>query len=606
MSFSRIRLSIRFSTELSVLTSAVALMFVAASPAAVRCRPALAQRPTVSTMSLQARLRQQNLIFMQEYREELRTSPETETALGDYSQNAKLDDYSLAASARQNATDRWYLAKIRSVSPEGFPENDRISNELFVKMLEQRLTDYELKNYEMPVTQMDGIQIRLADLPNLVPLDTVQHYLDYIARLRQIPRVLQQTIQVLRQGEKDGLMPPRVLLEQVAAECQQVIRANPFLEPTKKYPAAIENADQERLTRAVTKAVNEDVLPAYRSFGKFINESYAPHARLSIGLSALPNGSRRYQQAIEEQTSTEMTPGQIHELGLSEVARIKNLLTQIARQQGFADLQSYRAALNSDPKYIPVSASQIVDDFRQYATRMQQKLPELFDSYPVTPVEVQSVSAAETDGGTHFIPGTPDGSRPARIVVATSDFARRRLFTDETIAYHEGIPGHLLQVSIQQHLRDLPEFRQQMFNAAYAEGWAAYAEALGKEIGFFQDPGSDYGRLNTELLRAVRLVVDTGIHAQGWTREQALAYLRDSGAVDTPMVASEVDRYIAWPAQGLSYKLGQLKILELRRRAQQQLGFRFDIRKFHEEILGAGNLPLDVLEERVNLWIARQ
>ena len=601
--------------SLSSFSTAITLAFFLAPAASLAAAPssgamafqwpqAPLARPVVS--SLRARLKKQNEIFEQQYRDDLRASPEGKTALGDYSENAELDDYSLLASARQNTVNRAYLNKIRAISPEAFPEQDHISHQLFITMLEQRVTDYELKNQEMPVTQMNGVQLSLADLPHAVPLDSVQHYRDYVARLRQVPRVFQQTIEVLRQGENDELMPPRVLLEQVPAQCLAAIADDPFLEPTRKYPDSIGAADREYLTADITQAVMTGVLPAYRKFAEFVRDEYAPHGRTTVGLSSLPDGARRYQQAIEEQTSTKMTADEIHALGLREQKRITGLLTELAHSQGYADLQSYRAALNSDPRYIPTSASQLVDDFRKYVTQMQPKLHELFNLYPATPVTVEAVPASQPGNATHFIAGTPDGKRPARIVVATSNFAQRRLLTDETIAYHEGIPGHLLQISMQEQLKGLPKFRQQLFGAGYAEGWAVYAEALGKEIGFFQDPGSDYGRLNTELLRAVRLVIDTGIHAKRWTREQAVAYFRQSGAADEPVIQGEVDRYIAWPAQGLSYKIGQLKILELRRQAERQLGSRFDIRAFHEEILSAGNLPLDVLEERVYEWLAVQ
>lgn len=590
------------------------LAFVSAVPSApaFAARSAMSavyrppSRPAISVPSLGERLRTQDELFAAQYRDDLRASPESKTAIGDYSENGKLDDYSLSASARQNAVDRAYLAKIRTISPEAFPEQDLISHQLFIDMLEKRVTDYELKNQEMPVTQMNGVQNSMADLPNAVPLDSVQQYEEYIGRLHQIPRVFQQTIDVLRTGEKDGLMPPRVLLEQVPAQCQGVISANPFLEPTKRFPAVVSAADRKRLTAEITQTVSTEVMPAYRNFARFISKDYAPHGRTSIGISGLPDGARRYQQAIKEQTSTDMTAAEIHALGLSEVERITGLLTQLAHKEGYADLRSFRAALNSDPRYIPKSASQIVDDFRKYVTQMQPKLHELFNNYPTQPVLVEAVPASQPGNATHFIAGAPDGSRPARIVVATSHFAQRRLLTDETIAYHEGIPGHLLQISIEEQLKGLPKFRQQLSSAGYAEGWAVYAEALGKEIGFFQDPGSDYGRLNTELLRAVRLVVDTGIHAQGWSRDQAIAYLRQSGAADEPMIQAEVDRYIAWPAQGLSYKVGQLKFLQLRHRAEQRLGSRFDIRAFHEEVLSAGNLPLNLLELRVNTWLGTQ
>jgi len=554
--------------------------------------------------SAEDRLSAQNNLFAQQYQNDLNISPENKTAVGDYSDNARLDDYSLAASARQNAVDKAYLQKIKAISDAGFPEQDRISHNLFIQVLEERIIDYELKQYEMPISQMGGVQNSLADLPNAVPLDSVQHYEDYIARLRQIPRVFQQTIAVLRQGEKDGLMPPRILLDQVPAQCQGVIAENPFVEPTKKFPPSIGAADQKRLITEINAIVSAEVLPAFQNFADFISKDYAPHGRSTIGLSGLPDGVRRYQQAIKEQTSTDMTAAEIHSLGLREVARLTGLLTDLAHKQGYTDLASFRAALNNDPKYIPKSADQIVDDFRKYVTQMQPKLSELFNIYPTTALTVEAVPASEPGNATHYIGGTPDGSRPARVVVATSNYAQRRLLSDETIAYHEGIPGHHLQISMQQQLKDLPEFRKHLFSAAYAEGWAVYAEALGKEIGFFQDSGSDYGRLNTELMRAVRLVVDTGIHANGWTRDQAVAYFRESGCADEPVIQAEVDRYIAWPAQGLSYKIGQLEILKLRQRSQQELGSHFDIRQFHDEVLSAGNLPLNILETRVDAWLA--
>lgn len=556
--------------------------------------------------SVSARLAAQNALFQEQFDNDMKASPESETARGDYRDNAMLDDYSLAASAKQNTVDRGYRAKLEAISTEGFPGQDRISHDLLLHVLDNRIADYELKNYEMPLSQMQGIQNSLADLPNSVPLDTVQHYEDYIARLHQIPRAFEQTIDVLRQGEKDGLMPVRILLEQIPVQCEGTIHENPFLAPTKKFPNSISAEEQKRLTEQIVQAVNAEVLPAYHRFADFIAKDYAPHGRTAIGLNSLPDGARRYRQAIREQTTTDMSPVEIHALGLREVERINVLLTNLAIKAGYKDLASFRGALNSDPKYVPKSADQIVDDFRRYVGQMQPRLPELFGVFPKTPLTVEAVPASQPNNPTHYIFGTPDGARPARVVVATSNYARRKLLPDETQAYHEGIPGHHMQISIQQQLTGLPEFRLHLVNNAYAEGWAVYAEALGKEIGFFQDPASDYGRLNLELMRAVRLVVDTGIHSEGWTREQAVAYFRESGAADEPTTQAEIDRYIAWPAQGLSYKIGQLKILDLRNRAKQQLGSRFDIRSFHDEILSGGSLPLDVLEARVARWIESQ
>lgn len=559
-----------------------------------------------STDSVAARLATQNTLFSEQFEDDMKSSPESETARGDYRDNALLDDYSLAASTKQNAADRTYRAKLAAISTEGFSEQDRLSHDLLLHVLDNRIADSALKDYEMPISQMQGIHNSLADLPNSVPLDTVQHYEDYIARLHQIPRAFEQTIEVLRQGEKDGLMPARILLEQIPAQCEGTIAEDPFLAPTKNFPASVPDEAQKRLTEKIEQAVNSEVLPAYRHFADFIAKDYAPHGRTTIGLNSLPDGARLYQQAIREQTTTDMAPAEIHALGLREVERINGLLNALALKAGYKDLSSFRTGLNNDPKYVPKSPDQIVDDFRRYVGQMQPRLPELFGVFPKTPLTVEAAPASQPNNPTHYIFGTPDGTRPARVVVATSTYAHRKLLSDETQAYHEGIPGHHLQISIQQRLTGLPEFRLHVINNAYAEGWAVYAEALGKEIGFFQDPASDYGRLNLELMRAVRLVVDTGIHSEGWTREQAVAYFRESGAGDEPTIQAEINRYIAWPAQGLSYQIGKLKILDLRNRAQQQLGSRFDLRAFHDEILSGGSLPLDMLEARVTNWIRSQ
>ena len=555
------------------------------------------------TASVPLRLAAQNELFQQQWDDDLRSSPEIATAYGDYRYNNLLSDYSLAEIEKQNATDRAFREKLAAISTQGFQDEDRLSHDLLLHVLDNRISDYELKIYEMPISPMDGVHKDLADLPNSVPLDTLQHYRDYIARLHQIPRVFEQTIAVLRQGEKDGLLPPRVVLNQIPTQCEDIVNDNPFLGPTERFPPSISPEEQKKLTEEITQTVQTEVLPAYRNFSDFVAKDYAPHGRSTIGLSGLPNGEALYQNAIRKQTTTSMSPAEIHALGLREVARINALLTALAHKAGYADLKSFRAALNSDLRYVPKSADQIVDDFRHYVDQMQPRLSALFGHIPNAPLTVEAMPPNQPGNISHYIPGTPDGSRPARIVVATSDYAHRKLLSDETIAYHEGIPGHHLQISIQHQLQGLPNFRLHLIYNAYAEGWAVYAEALGKEIGFFQEPASDYGRLNTELMRAVRLVVDTGIHAEGWTRDQAVAYFRESGSADEPMIQAEVDRYIAWPAQGLSYKIGQLKILELRERAQQQLGSRFDIKAFHDEVLSGGSLPLDILEARVNEWI---
>ncbi len=553
------------------------------------------------------RLATQNALFEEQYESDLRNFPERATAFGDYRYNDKLAEYSLDAILQRHKTNQEFLARLEAIPTTGFSDQDQLSHDLLVRVLEQRIADFGLKEYEMPINQQNGVHTSLADLPLSVPFDSVKHYEDYIARLHQIPRVLSQTTEVLRAGMKDKLMPVRFLLEKLPVQCHGIIDADPFLQPTKKYPASISPEDQKRLTQQITDAINADVVPAYKNFANFLRTEYAPAGRTTLSITSLPDGQKRYENDIYARTTTHMTPDEIHQLGLREMDRIQAEMTAIAKKEGFADLAAFRASLKTNPKYKPTSAEQILEDFRHYIAQMEPKLPQLFTLLPKSPVTVEAIPAFQAAAATHYVTGTPDGKRPGRVVVATSDFAERSLIDDEAIAYHEGIPGHHMQLSVQQQLTGLPKFRLHGlgFNA-YIEGWALYAEGLGKEVGFYQDPVSDYGRLSSELFRAVRLVVDTGIHSKGWTREQVVDFFRKSGAIDEPSIQSETDRYIAWPAQALSYKLGQLKIRELRERAQRELGTKFDIRSFHDEMLDGGTLPLDLLEARTDKWIAAQ
>jgi len=553
------------------------------------------------------RLAAQNALFEEQYETDLRNFPQRATAYGDYRYNDKLAEYSLVAIAQRHQTDEAFLARLEAIPSTGFSDQDQLSHDLLVRVLQQRIADFGLKEYEMPINQQNGVHTDLADLPLSVPLDSVKHYEDYIARLHQIPRVLNQTTEVLRAGMKDKLMPVRFLIEKLPVQCQGIIDADPFLIPTKKYPADISPEDQKRLTQQITDAINLDVIPAYKTFAAFLSTEYAPEGRTTLAITSLPDGEKRYQNNIYARTTTRKTPDEIHQLGLREIDRIQAEMTVIATKAGFADLASFRASLKTNPKYIPTSSEQILEDYRHYISQMEPKLPQLFNLLPKSPVTVEAIPAFQSAAATHYVTGTPDGKRPGRVVVATSNFAERSLIDDEAIAYHEGIPGHHLQLSVQQQLTGLPKFRLHGlgFNA-YIEGWALYAEQLGKEVGFYQDPVSDYGRLSSELFRAVRLVVDTGIHSKGWTRDQVVDFFRKSGAIDEPSIQSETDRYIAWPAQALSYKLGQLKIRELRERAQKELGPKFDIRSFHDEMINGGTLPLDLLDARTDKWIAQQ
>jgi uncharacterized protein (DUF885 family) len=579
------------------------LIFLAALIAAVLAASVVAQ----DAKPIADRLAAQNALFEEQYESDMRNLPERATSFGDYRYNDKLNDYSLAAINERHRTDESFLSRLQAIPTDGFSDQDQLSHDLLIRVLQQRISDFNLKEYEMPINQQNGVHTNLADLPLAVPLDSVKHYEDYIARLHQIPRALSQSTEVLRAGIADKLMPVRFLLEKIPVQCQGIIDADPFLLPTKKYPAEISPEDQKRLTQQITEAVNTDVIRAYRIFSAFVRTEYAPKGRTTLAITSLADGEKRYENDIYGRTTTHMSPDEIHQLGLREIDRIQAEMVVIAKKEGFDDLASFRVSLKTNPKYIPTSAEQILDDFRRYIAQMEPKLPELFTLLPKSPVTVEAIPAFQAAAATHYVTGTPDGKRPGRVVVATSNFADRSLIDDEAIAYHEGVPGHHMQLSVQQQLTGLPKFRLHGlgFNA-YTEGWALYAEQLGKEVGFYQDPVSDYGRLSSELFRAVRLVVDTGIHSKGWTRDQVVDFFRKSGAVDEPTIQSETDRYISWPAQALAYKLGQLKIRELRDRAQKELGPKFDLRKFHDEMLDGGTLPLDLLDARTNKWIAEQ
>jgi uncharacterized protein (DUF885 family) len=567
---------------------------------ALVCPALFGQAPSVAD-----HVAQQSALFEEYYQAGLKRSPERATSLGDYRYNNLLAQHSLEAIAEEHEEQDAFLARLEKISTDGMGDQDLLSHELMERQLKQADVNYELKNYEMPINQQNGVHTSLADLPLSVPLDSVQHYEDYIARLQQIPRALDQTTEVLRQGEKDSLMPPKLITSLLPGQCDGIVAADPFLLPLKKFPASFSDADKQRLTAEMTKAVNEEVLPAYKKFAVFLRDEYAPKGREQLSIESLPDGKRRYAEAVKMMTTVNITPAEVHQLGLDEVKRITDEMTELAHKQGYKDLASFRAAVNADPKWTPTSEQQIVDDFAKYIHQMEPKLPELFGLLPKSPVTVEPIPDFAKAEATHYVAGTPDGKRAGRVVVAVANPTTRTLVLDEAVAYHEGVPGHHMQISVAQQLQGLPKFRLRGGYSAYTEGWALYAEELGKEIGFYQNPVSDYGRLNSELFRAVRLVVDTGIHDQGWTRQQVIDYMH-ANDVNDALAQTETDRYIAWPGQALAYKMGQLTILKLRAEAKAQLGTQFDIRAFHDEILNGGAMPLDLLQERVERWIKTQ
>jgi uncharacterized protein (DUF885 family) len=412
-------------------------------------------------------------------------------------------------------------------------------------------------------------------------------------------------------GLAKQLMPPRFLLEQCVGQAQKLATGgdtSPFAGPLARFPASISQAEQARIRKAVVAAIRDQVEPAFAGFAGYLRDDYAPHGRSEIGLSSLPDGVARYAFQVKENTSTELSFDQIHQLGLAEVARIEGEQAAIAKRLGFADLAAFRQHVRTDRKLYATSGDQLLARYRRYIDRMYEKLPEMFGRLPRGRMKIEPTEAfrEKRSSPADYASGSPDGARPGLVHVNTYDPTNRLTVDMEAIAYHEGVPGHHLQIAIQQELGELPAFRQQASYNAFQEGWGLYAERLGKDVGFYQDPYSDYGRLQAEMWRAIRLVVDTGIHAEHWSRDQVVQFFHDHSTMDEPSVQAETDRYIAMPGQALGYKIGQLTFLRLREKARAALGQAFDLRAFHDEVLGAGALPLDVLEHRIDAWIARQ
>ena len=557
--------------------------------------------------------RQQLLsLFDEEWQYELRTNPEFATVLGDPRYNDRLRDSSPEFLRSDVEQERSFLARFEAIDPASFSQQDTVSRELMIRELRQEIEGAQFKPWEMPVNQMGGPHLEMPDLVVLTPFNTVVDYENYLARLRQIPRLFDQVIANMRQGMRDGLMPPRYLLEKVAAEADGIAgnagEAGPFAAPLKKFPASVPQADQKRLREAVLATIEGQVVPAYQHFANFVRNEYAPRGRTDPGLWALPDGAARYRFAIRRVTTTDLTPDQIHELGLKQVAEVEAEMLAVAHQLGFKDLASLNDHIKNERRFYATSGQQLLDLYAGYVRDMEPELPKLFGRLPKSKLTVIPMEASRSKNAVpaDYTDGTADGSRPGHINVNEWDPEHRLVLNVEAIAYHEGIPGHHLQLSLAQEMQDLPAFRQHAGYTAFVEGWALYAERLGKEVGRYQDPYSNYGRLENEMWRAIRLVVDTGVHEKRWTRDQMVDYFHRYTAMDEPNVQSEVDRYIAWPGQALAYKLGQLEILKLREAAQKQLGPRFDLRAFHDEVLANGALPLDALDSEVTSWIKSQ
>ena len=540
----------------------------------------------------------------------LSNNPEFASILGDKRWNDKVTDFSQEAIDKNLAKAKEFLTRFEAIDPTGFPEQEALTRTLSIRSFREDLEDARFKNWQVPVTQFYGVHIDAPQLVSLLSFETVKDYDEYVARLNALPRLMDENVIQMRKGMADGVMPPKFLLEKVVTQAggiaEQNAQASPFATPLSKIPASFSDADKTRVREAVLGAIRDSVTPAYVKFTAFVKEEYAPRGRKEPGMWSLPQGAERYANVVERQTTTELSPEQIHKIGVEQVAAIEKDMMAVAKRLKFKDWKALAAAIEKDPKRHFHSREEILVSYRKVIDRMRPQLPKLFGRLPkadlvVLPVEEFREKEAS---GAQYNQGAPDGSRPGHVMINTSEPESRKTISTESTAYHEGVPGHHLQIAIAQEVQGLPPQRQQAFYGAFVEGWALYSERLGKEIGFYEDPYSDFGRLQDEMLRAIRLVVDTGFHSKKWTRQQVVDYFHAHSAIDEVDVQSETDRYISIPGQALSYMVGQLKILELRERAKKALGSKFDVRKFHDTVLDAGALPLDILEARVDAWIA--
>ena len=580
--------------------------------------PLIAQKLTANTATsaqpttIEERRKELNAVIHDYWEDQLRHSPEFASTIGDLRFNDQVTDYSLKAINENLAREEAYMMRLAAIDPAGFTEQEELNRELLLREFAQDIEGAGFKEWEMPISQRGGIYAEFPQLATELSFKTEKDYDDWIARLRALPSAFDQVITNMNIGVDDRRVPPKFVLEEalnnIKMLAEQKPEDSPLAMPLKKIPASINSATQERIKLEMLDVIAKKDLPAYKRLATFVEKTYIPAARTEPGVSALPDGAAYYAFLLRRATTTDLTAEQIHQIGLDEVKRDEAEMLAIATKLGYKDLASFRAALKADPKFKAKSRENLLDAYRGYLLPMQARLPQLFGRLPKAPFEVVPVPEyiEKNAAPAYYEAGTPDGSRPGRLNINTYNATDRNLFSVEDIAYHEGLPGHHLQISIAQEMVGVPEFRKFKHYTAYTEGWGLYSEQLGKDIGLYQNPYSDYGRLEGDIWRAIRLVLDTGVHSKHWKREQMVQFFHDHSSVDETSIQSEVNRYISMPGQATAYKIGQLKILELRAKAKKELGEKYDIRAFHDAVLDSGALPLDVLDAQVNKWIEVQ
>ena len=551
-------------------------------------------------------------VFDREWQYQLRENPTYATYLGDKRYNHIWPDISQSAIDRRLQHARDLLHELSGFRPEDLNPADRLNLKLFRKQVELDIEESAFRWYLVPLTQRDGIQDE-STLADILSFETVKDYEDWLARLNSFPQYMSQTIALMREGIKTRIIQPRIVMERVPAQIKQQIVENPeqslYFKPFRRFPDSIPAAEQSRLREAAKQAIASKLVPAYREFQTFFNAEYLPGCHPQVGVWQVPNGDKLYAFRAQQFTTTNLTPQEIHDIGLKEVARIHAEMETIIKQVGFkGTFAEFLTHLRTEKKFYCTTEAELFAEYQAVCKRIDPQLGKLFRHLPKTPYDIRAIPAHMAPDTTtaYYRPPAADGTRPGTYFVNLYKPEVRPKYEMEALSLHEAVPGHHLQISIATELQGVPTFRRFASFTSYVEGWALYSEGLGGDLGLYQDPYSKFGQLTYEMWRAVRLVVDTGLHQFQWDRQRAIDYFLLHTAKTEHDITNEIDRYIAWPGQALAYKIGQLKISALRTRAEQELGAKFDVREFHHAILNQGAVPLDVLEEIVNDWIASQ
>lgn len=554
-------------------------------------------------------------LYAQYWEQYLELNPLAATFQGDPRYNDRLPN-TLSESYRQK-THAFYanwLRQVEAVGPEGLDGQDLISYRIFVRDAKQELAEEEFPSWLQPVNQfrnLAGFAAQLGSGTSAQPFKTVDDYDDWRKRGSQVPALFDQAIANMKQGVAAGVVQPTALMDKVVSQLDKLIKDKPedtlFWMPVKNMPESFSAADRERIASEYRAMIGQELMPAYRELRAFVADEYMPKTRRTSGLGALPDGADWYAFLVRRYTTTELTPAQIHQIGLDEVERLHGEIRGVMQKVGFkGTMKEFFAFMQNDPQFSFKSEDDLLAHYRSLEAKVMAKIPELFTLTPKAGFEIRPVEAfrAESAAGGSYMRPSEDGSRPGIFYVNTFDLPTRKTWDAEDLFLHEAIPGHHFQLALQQELTGVPDFRRFGGETAFSEGWGLYAESLGRELGVYQDPYSYFGYLQNELWRAIRLVVDTGLHSKGWTREQVIAYMLANSAESETQSTAEAERYMAIPGQALAYKIGAMKIRELRNQGEKALGAKFDVRKFHAVVLEDGSVPLEVLEDAVERWIA--